>query len=196
MPGQTEVTHAFAVPILASAVVFEFTDLWTNLGEQSGEVLQCPRCSNPVTDPHGICRYCRETAFQCRNCRYSSPGLPCPRPVQCLCSCPYNIVVPLLFEGLDGCLLFISRSQILFFVSRSQILFFVSRSHIVFFCSCSAHFVSVYVCRSVYVLLAFSSLALCTRNAFSCFQILFFPHPFFAGACDLLGSASWIAGRG
>lgn len=73
VPGQTEVTHALAVPILASAVVFEFTELWTNLGEQSGEVLQCPRCSNPVTDPHGICRYCRETAFQCRNCRYGFP---------------------------------------------------------------------------------------------------------------------------
>jgi hypothetical protein len=29
----------------------------------------CPRCNRPVTDRHGICRHCRENAFQCRLCR-------------------------------------------------------------------------------------------------------------------------------
>ncbi len=47
----------------------EFAQLHTSLQEASHEVLTCPRCSNVVTDRHGICRYCRENAFQCRQCR-------------------------------------------------------------------------------------------------------------------------------
>lgn len=44
----------------------QYSALWENLEEAAKEVLHCPRCSHAVVDVHGICRYCRETAFQVR----------------------------------------------------------------------------------------------------------------------------------
>ncbi|KAK9837553.1 hypothetical protein WJX74_000015 [Apatococcus lobatus] len=68
-PRQSEVKHQVSVPITASCLMIEFADFWTDLNEASTEVLQCPRCSHLVSDPHGVCRFCRENAFQCRHCR-------------------------------------------------------------------------------------------------------------------------------
>ena len=68
-PRHSEVKHQVSVPITASCLMIEFADFWTDLNEASTEVLQCPRCSHLVSDPHGVCRFCRENAFQCRHCR-------------------------------------------------------------------------------------------------------------------------------
>ena len=46
-----------------------FTGYHVNLGAAAAEVLHCPRCSRLVRDPHGVCGYCRENAYQCRSCR-------------------------------------------------------------------------------------------------------------------------------
>jgi hypothetical protein len=75
-PLQQEGSLTFETPLLASAVMFEFTELHSSLHAASGEVLTCPRCSQVVTDAHGVCRACRENAYQCRQCRAISYDAP------------------------------------------------------------------------------------------------------------------------
>ncbi|KAI0565043.1 hypothetical protein FGB62_22g335 [Gracilaria domingensis] len=95
-PRTTESGLGFLVPIQAANIKFEFSEFYdavelqhtsagtesdqNDVGSSSGmneigrgnrmtESLQCPRCSRPVTDRHGICRNCHENAYQCRQCR-------------------------------------------------------------------------------------------------------------------------------
>ncbi|GAB0492582.1 hypothetical protein MMPV_003850 [Pyropia vietnamensis] len=89
-PTQTEAKVDLPVAVVASNVKVAFTDFHPSadgsggLGgggtggggggsgrsaDVSGERLQCPRCSRPVNDRHGICRNCHENAYQCRQCR-------------------------------------------------------------------------------------------------------------------------------
>eukprot|EP00178_Gracilaria_changii_P004699 TRINITY_DN1766_c0_g1_i1.p1 TRINITY_DN1766_c0_g1~~TRINITY_DN1766_c0_g1_i1.p1 ORF type:complete len:5290 (-),score=625.38 TRINITY_DN1766_c0_g1_i1:1714-17583(-) len=94
-PRTTESGLGFLVPVQAANIKFEFSEFYdavelqqTTVGAESEqndvgsssttheirgnrvvETLQCPRCSRPVTDRHGICRNCHENAYQCRQCR-------------------------------------------------------------------------------------------------------------------------------
>ncbi len=47
-----------------------FASLYEFLEAASRQVLHCPRCSHTVTAAHGVCAYCHENAYQCRECRY------------------------------------------------------------------------------------------------------------------------------
>lgn len=95
-PSTTESVVDLIVPIQTANIKFEFSDFYdavevhqSSLSSESDqndpvtpsgvneisrstravESLQCPRCSRPVTDRHGICRNCHENAYQCRQCR-------------------------------------------------------------------------------------------------------------------------------
>ncbi|KAK9817780.1 hypothetical protein WJX72_002069 [[Myrmecia] bisecta] len=68
-PGQSDIKQVFSVPVNVSCIRLHFTAFWQHLGDASTEVLHCPRCSHIVHDPHGVCRYCHENAYQCRHCR-------------------------------------------------------------------------------------------------------------------------------
>lgn len=63
-PGQKEVQQALVTPVIATALMVQYSALWENLSEAAAEVLHCPRCSHTVVDVHGVCRYCRENAYQ------------------------------------------------------------------------------------------------------------------------------------
>uniref|UniRef100_A0A7N1A599 Auxin transport protein BIG n=1 Tax=Kalanchoe fedtschenkoi TaxID=63787 RepID=A0A7N1A599_KALFE len=67
--NQTELKVDFPIPITACNFMIELDSFYENLQALSLEPLQCPRCSRPVTDKHGICSNCRENAYQCRQCR-------------------------------------------------------------------------------------------------------------------------------
>ncbi|KAL5095744.1 hypothetical protein RYX36_000071 [Vicia faba] len=66
---QTELKVEFPIPITACNFMIELDSFYENLQALSLEPLQCPRCSRPVTDKHGICGNCHENAYQCRQCR-------------------------------------------------------------------------------------------------------------------------------
>ncbi|GAA0151174.1 ubiquitin-protein ligase [Lithospermum erythrorhizon] len=67
--NQTELIVEFPIPITACNFMIELDSFYENLQALSLEPLQCPRCSRPVTDKHGICTNCHENAYQCRQCR-------------------------------------------------------------------------------------------------------------------------------
>ncbi|XP_051119264.1 auxin transport protein BIG [Andrographis paniculata] len=67
--NQTELKVDFLIPITACNFMIELDSFYENLQALSLEPLQCPRCSRPVTDKHGICGNCHENAYQCRQCR-------------------------------------------------------------------------------------------------------------------------------
>ncbi|XP_010694206.2 auxin transport protein BIG [Beta vulgaris subsp. vulgaris] len=67
--NQTELKVDFPIPITACNFMIELDSFYENLQASSMEPLQCPRCSRPVTDRHGICSNCHENAYQCRQCR-------------------------------------------------------------------------------------------------------------------------------
>ncbi|EOY03818.1 Auxin transport protein (BIG) isoform 1 [Theobroma cacao] len=67
--NQTELKVEFPIPITACNFMIELDSFYENLQALSLEPLQCPRCSRPVTDKHGICGNCHENAYQCRQCR-------------------------------------------------------------------------------------------------------------------------------
>ncbi|CAI9109909.1 OLC1v1009837C1 [Oldenlandia corymbosa var. corymbosa] len=67
--NQTELKVDFPIPITACNFMIELEFFYENLQALSLEPLQCPRCSRPVTDKHGICSNCHENAYQCRQCR-------------------------------------------------------------------------------------------------------------------------------
>ncbi|XP_022727915.1 auxin transport protein BIG-like isoform X2 [Durio zibethinus] len=67
--NQIELKVEFPIPITACNFMFELDSFYENLQALSLEPLQCPRCSRPVTDKHGICSSCHENAYQCRQCR-------------------------------------------------------------------------------------------------------------------------------
>lgn len=67
--NQTELKVDFSIPITACNFMIELDSFYENLQASSLESLQCPRCSRPVTDKHGICSNCHENAYQCRQCR-------------------------------------------------------------------------------------------------------------------------------
>ncbi|XP_021739381.1 auxin transport protein BIG-like [Chenopodium quinoa] len=67
--NQTELKVDFPIPITACNFMIELDSFYENLQASSMEPLQCPRCSRPVTDRHGICGNCHENAYQCRQCR-------------------------------------------------------------------------------------------------------------------------------
>ncbi|XP_075510636.1 LOW QUALITY PROTEIN: auxin transport protein BIG-like [Primulina tabacum] len=67
--NQTELKVEFPIPITSCNFMIELDSFYENLQALSLEPLQCPRCSRPVTDKHGICNNCRENAYQCRQCR-------------------------------------------------------------------------------------------------------------------------------
>ncbi|KAI3784947.1 hypothetical protein L1987_44055 [Smallanthus sonchifolius] len=67
--NQTELKVDFPIPITACNFMIELDSFYENLQALSLEPLQCPRCSRPVTDRHGICGNCHENAYQCRQCR-------------------------------------------------------------------------------------------------------------------------------
>ncbi|XP_057491487.1 auxin transport protein BIG-like isoform X2 [Actinidia eriantha] len=67
--NQTELKVDFPIPIIACNFMIELDSFYENLQALSLEPLQCPRCSRPVTDKHGICNNCHENAYQCRQCR-------------------------------------------------------------------------------------------------------------------------------
>ena len=68
-PGQTDLTIDFPVPLTACNLMIEYADFYENAADQASEKLMCPRCNRAVTDRSGICRQCRENAYQCRQCR-------------------------------------------------------------------------------------------------------------------------------
>lgn len=65
-PDQVEWWADLALPVTAINLMFEFV---TSTDVAAGERMLCPRCNRAVTDRHGVCRHCRENAFQCRLCR-------------------------------------------------------------------------------------------------------------------------------
>ncbi|KAL2329771.1 hypothetical protein Fmac_017352 [Flemingia macrophylla] len=67
--NQTELKVEFSIPITACNFMIELDSFYENLQALSLEPLQCPRCSRPVMDKHGICGNCHENAYQCRQCR-------------------------------------------------------------------------------------------------------------------------------
>ncbi|KZV25002.1 auxin transport protein BIG [Dorcoceras hygrometricum] len=67
--NQTELKVEFPIPITSCNFMIELDSFYENLQALSLEPLQCPRCSRPVTDKHGICSNCHENAYQCRQCR-------------------------------------------------------------------------------------------------------------------------------
>lgn len=67
--NQTELKVEFPIPITACNFMIELDSFYENLQALSLEPLQCPRCSRPVADKHGICSNCHENAYQCRQCR-------------------------------------------------------------------------------------------------------------------------------
>ncbi|GJR24096.1 auxin transport protein BIG [Tanacetum coccineum] len=67
--NQSELKVDFPIPITACNFMIELDSFYENLQALSLEPLQCPRCSRPVTDRHGICSNCHENAYQCRQCR-------------------------------------------------------------------------------------------------------------------------------
>ncbi|KAK6913403.1 LOW QUALITY PROTEIN: E3 ubiquitin ligase UBR4, C-terminal [Dillenia turbinata] len=67
--NQTELKVEFPIPITACNFMIELDSFYENLQALSLEPLQCPRCSRPVIDRHGICSNCHENAYQCRQCR-------------------------------------------------------------------------------------------------------------------------------
>lgn len=67
--NQTELKVDFPIPIIACNFMIELDSFYENLQASSMDPLQCPRCSRPVTDRHGICSNCHENAYQCRQCR-------------------------------------------------------------------------------------------------------------------------------
>ncbi|KAM1666136.1 hypothetical protein ACFX1X_045806 [Malus domestica] len=67
--NQTELKVDFPIPITACNFMIELDSFYENLQALSLEPLQCPRCSRPVADKHGICSNCHENAYQCRQCR-------------------------------------------------------------------------------------------------------------------------------
>ncbi|KAE8686089.1 Auxin transport protein BIG [Hibiscus syriacus] len=67
--NQSELKVEFPIPITACNFMIELDSFYENLQALSLEPLQCPRCSRPVTDKHGICSNCHENAYQCRQCR-------------------------------------------------------------------------------------------------------------------------------
>ncbi|KAG5096055.1 hypothetical protein JHK84_051643 [Glycine max] len=67
--NQTELKVEFPIPITACNFMIELDSFYENLQALSLEPLQCPRCSRPVTDKHGLCSNCHENAYQCRQCR-------------------------------------------------------------------------------------------------------------------------------
>ncbi|KAG6720767.1 hypothetical protein I3842_03G077400 [Carya illinoinensis] len=67
--NQNELKVEFPIPITACNFMIELDSFYENLQALSLEPLQCPRCSRPVTDKHGICGNCHENAYQCRQCR-------------------------------------------------------------------------------------------------------------------------------
>ncbi|KAF6258322.1 E3 ubiquitin-protein ligase UBR4-domain-containing protein [Scenedesmus sp. NREL 46B-D3] len=69
-PGQADVAVEFELPLLCNALMLELTGWHVSVNEAAAEVLHCPRCSHVVTDKHGMCSYCRENAYQCRQCRH------------------------------------------------------------------------------------------------------------------------------
>ena len=76
-PGQTQAKHSLTVPVSAGCIMLEYASFWENLSVSSAEVLQCPRCSQVVSNPQGYCRYCKENAYQCRHCRSACCALTC-----------------------------------------------------------------------------------------------------------------------
>ncbi|OSX73113.1 hypothetical protein BU14_0377s0014, partial [Porphyra umbilicalis] len=93
-PTQTEASVELPAAVVAANVKVAFTDFHPSAdggggaggaggagggsgagagagrgSDVGGERLQCPRCSRPVNDRHGICRNCHENAYQCRQCR-------------------------------------------------------------------------------------------------------------------------------
>lgn len=95
-PSATEACVDLIIPVPAANIKLEFTEFHiltdvsatsrecpdgdsvstsgtntrrSNPSSSANENLQCPRCSRPVTDRHGICRNCHENAYQCRQCR-------------------------------------------------------------------------------------------------------------------------------
>jgi hypothetical protein len=71
-PEQVQAIVTLAVPLVASNLIMEFSEFYHNRGGSGGlgsgqDRVLCPRCNRPVTDRHGICRHCRENAYQvCR----------------------------------------------------------------------------------------------------------------------------------
>ena len=70
---QSDVKVDFLVPITAGNLMFEITEFYENKPQGSSasapEVVQCPRCSNVVTNSGGVCSNCGENVFQCHKCR-------------------------------------------------------------------------------------------------------------------------------
>ena len=66
---QMEATVELAIPIVATNIMIEFAAFHELAASSLSQRMLCPRCNRPVTDRHGICRHCRENAFQCRLCR-------------------------------------------------------------------------------------------------------------------------------
>ena len=64
-PDQLEASVDLTVPIVATNLMIEFV-AFHELPSAAAQRMLCPRCNRPVTDRHGICRHCRENAFQCR----------------------------------------------------------------------------------------------------------------------------------
>jgi hypothetical protein len=66
---EMEATVDLAIPIVATNIMIEFAAFHELAAGNLAQRMLCPRCNRPVTDRHGICRHCRENAFQCRLCR-------------------------------------------------------------------------------------------------------------------------------
>ena len=65
--SQVSETHVLRLPAPASAVMVEIDAF--HPGMKPTGAMVCPRCSQLVTDSYGVCDYCRENAYQCRQCR-------------------------------------------------------------------------------------------------------------------------------
>eukprot|EP00742_Colponemidia_sp_Colp-10_P004531 GILJ01004836.1.p1 GENE.GILJ01004836.1~~GILJ01004836.1.p1 ORF type:complete len:2747 (+),score=454.59 GILJ01004836.1:625-8241(+) len=65
--NQTECKVEFPVAVTARNLLVEYQSFYEN--PLASERMQCPRCSRPVADRHGVCKHCNENAYQCRHCR-------------------------------------------------------------------------------------------------------------------------------
>jgi len=72
--GATRGNCSISPPVIAANLKIEYLEFYERPGGSRAEdgtlLLHCPRCTRVVSNAHGVCGHCGETAFQCRKCRY------------------------------------------------------------------------------------------------------------------------------
>jgi GRF zinc finger len=73
--GLTRISARLMLPVVAANIKLEFAEFYERPGEgtkgaDGSTLVLCPRCTNPVTNSHGVCGRCGDAVFQCRRCRH------------------------------------------------------------------------------------------------------------------------------